>query len=110
VQAVLGLRPHWRLAIARTAAQALEMALRDRPDLLVVDMHLPDADGLELARRCDAEPATAAIPRVALSADATQARRLAAAEQRFRHYFTKPLDVPDFLAWLDTFARERAAA
>jgi PAS domain S-box-containing protein len=110
MRAVMALRPQWRLDIACTGEQALDQSIRARPDLMVVDMHLPDTTGLELARRWDAEPATADIPRAALSADATELRMRTAIEGGFFQYFTKPIDVPAFLAWLDTFEREQAAS
>ncbi len=108
VQAVMALRPQWSLQIARTGAEAIESSLRRRPDLMIVDMHLPDTNGLDLARRWEADPATAGVPRAALSADATDARARAAADYGFIRYFTKPLDVHAFLAWLDDFDRPAA--
>jgi CheY-like chemotaxis protein/anti-sigma regulatory factor (Ser/Thr protein kinase) len=101
VQGLFALRPGWTLAIARDGAQALARLSRERPDLLIVDMHLPDMNGLELARRLDGDAATAGIVRVALSADATAQRSRSAAEHGFERYFTKPLDIQMFLTWLD---------
>jgi CheY-like chemotaxis protein len=110
VQAVMALRSRWLLEIARNGAEAVELSMRRRPDLVVVDMHLPDTTGLDLARRWDADPATAGMPRVALSADATALRARAAADYGFRRYFTKPLDIHAFLAWLDEFELQSAQA
>ena len=108
IQAIVALRPQWRLAVARTGAQALEAASNDRPHLAIVDMHLPDTNGIELARRWDADPATAGIPRAVLSADVTAMRANSTAEQGFLRYFTKPLDVVTFITWLDEFERRIA--
>jgi signal transduction histidine kinase/CheY-like chemotaxis protein len=101
VQAAIDLHPRWTLDVARSAGQAIDSARRLRPDLMIVDMHLPDMSGLELVRRLDADPRTASIPRVALSADATQVRMQSARHHGFESYFTKPLDIPAPLRWLD---------
>lgn len=106
LQAIMVLRPQWILAIARNEAEALDSASRERPDIALVDMQLPDTNGIEIARRWDGEPVTAGIPRAALSADATEARSRLASDQGFLTYFTKPLDVNAFLNWLDSFEHQ----
>lgn len=103
LKAVMSLRPQWNLEVCRTGRDAVEAAGRSKPDLLIVDMHLPDTSGLELARRWDMSDATRGVPRVALSADATELGTRAAADYGFRKYFTKPIDVRSFLAWIDEF-------
>ncbi|HET7772651.1 MAG TPA: PAS domain S-box protein [Burkholderiaceae bacterium] len=106
---LMALRPHWSVRIARTGAEAMACSLGLRPDLMLVDMHLPDTDGIELARRLESGPTTAGIPRAALSADATESRARAASDCGFMRYFKKPLDVQAFLAWLDEFDRQTSA-
>jgi len=71
-----------------------------RPDVVLVDLHLPDLDGSEVLERLKADPATANIPVVVLSADATasQVARLRAAGAA--NYLTKPLDVERLMAVL----------
>ncbi len=108
VQAVVALRPQWRLVVARSGAQAVEWVSKASPHLILLDMHLPDTHGIELARRWAADPASARIPLAALSADVTAVRALSAAEQGFTRHFTKPLEVDLFLAWLDDFERRIA--
>ena len=81
-----------RAGVAR--AQAL------RPDLVLIDLQLPDFDGFEVLRRLRAEPSTAAIPCIALSANAMPEdieRGLAAG---FVDYWTKPIDFSAFLTAL----------
>jgi signal transduction histidine kinase/ActR/RegA family two-component response regulator len=101
VHQVVRLRPHWQLLVAMSGKRAMEVARRKRPDLMLIDMHLGDMSGLELARSLDADPGTAGIPRVALSADAMPDRIRAAREQGFAAYLTKPLDVTALLRCLD---------
>jgi len=69
VRQVVMSRPKVILQIAETGASALSMALQDPPDLMLVDMHLGDWTGFELARALQREPRTAHIRLVALSAD-----------------------------------------
>jgi CheY-like chemotaxis protein len=68
-----------------------------RPELVLLDVHLPDTEGGEVLARLRDDPATATIPVIMVSADATQRQ-----VQRFlaagaRAYFTEPLDVRDLL-------------
>jgi len=101
VHQVVKLRPHWQLRVATSGQRALALAQRQRPDLMLVDMHLGDMSGLELAQALDADPSTRDIPRVALSADAMPDRIQAAQAHGFRAYLTKPLDVTALLRCLD---------
>jgi len=75
----------------------LELAREHHPDLIILDLHLPDMPGTKVLERLKAEPATRTIPIIVLTADASQrqsqlARRLGATD-----YLTKPLDVPRFI-------------
>ena len=110
LRAAVGLRPLWEVEVARRGVEAMAIVRAERPDLMVVDMHLPDMSGIELMRRLDADPATAGIERVALSADATEGRVEAATRVGFARYFTKPLDLRAFLEWLDGVDKPRADA
>ena len=79
----------------------LDLARDHRPDLILLDRHLPDVEGDEVLRLLRADPRTRDIPVVILSADASpgQAQRLL--EAGARAYLTKPLDVSQFLRVLD---------
>jgi len=101
VHQVIKLRPHWRLLVAMNGKRALEVARRHHPDLMLIDMHLGDMTGLELAAALDSEDATRGIPRVALSADAMPDRIHAAKAHGFKAYLTKPLDVMALLRCLE---------
>ena len=107
---VVALRPACQLEVACSGREALDAARRRRPDLLLLDMHLGDMSGFEVADALDAEPATRGIPRVVLSADALPDRAHAARRRGFLGYLTKPLDVAEVLAVLDgqLAARRRA--
>ncbi|MBE2320757.1 PAS domain-containing protein [Solirubrobacter sp. CPCC 204708] len=75
------------LTPAMEGAIVVDRAARHRPDVILLDLHLPDVAGEEVLRRLRADPRTRAIPVVVLSADATPPRL------DVEGYVTKPLDV-----------------
>jgi PAS domain S-box-containing protein len=101
VREVMRLRQDCRLLVARSGREAVQLAQRERPDLLLLDMHLGDMTGLDVASRLAKDPALAHLPLVALSADAMPAPIAAADRAGFRAYLTKPLDVAAFLHCID---------
>ena len=101
VREVMHLRPDCRLLVARSGREAIALAERERPDLMLLDMHLGDMTGIDVLQRVAQDPALAAVPCVALSADAMPAPIRAAHEAGFRGYLTKPLDVAAFLRCVD---------
>ncbi len=94
-------RPGVRLLGAMQGQLGLDMASEHRPDLILLDLQLPDIPGDELLRRLQADEKTRHIPVVMVSADATQGqvRRLLALGAR--SYLTKPLDLRVFLETFD---------
>ena len=109
IEAVLELRPAWRLLHAGLGRLGYELALAHQPDLILLDLHLPDGFGLDVLKRLKADPTTGHLPVVVLTADASlhqQDRLLAAGADQ---YLTKPLDVDALLAVLDTIAARLAA-
>ena len=107
VHEVLKLRPHWRLLVATNGERALTLARRTPPDLLLIDMHLGDMSGLDLADALTRVPGLADVPRVALSADAMPDRIHTAKARGFKAYLTKPLDVLALLRCLDELLGQR---
>ncbi|MCW5662730.1 MAG: PAS domain-containing protein [Piscinibacter sp.] len=91
-----------------TGADGVARAVAARPDLVLVDMQLPDFDGFEVLRRLRAHPATAAIPCVALSANAMPEDIERARAAGFTDYWTKPIDFRAFLAALEALFPMRA--
>jgi CheY-like chemotaxis protein len=96
-------RSHAKLSYARSGRAGIERAVRDVPDIILLDLHLPDLHGDQALKELKAEPVTAAIPVVVLSAEATPGiiRRLLASGATA--YLTKPLDLADLGALLDSF-------
>jgi CheY-like chemotaxis protein len=101
VERILEFRPALTLMHARSGGSGVELALAHRPKLILLDLNLPDMHGSEVLRELQREPATAKVPVVVLSADATpsQIERLLTAGAR--NYLTKPFDIDPFLAVVD---------
>lgn len=93
-------RPGWSLHVAGDGASGLARATELRPDLVLVDMNLPDTHGLALIRRLRDDPRTAALPCIALSADAMHEQVERARAAGFDDYWTKPIDAVEMLAQL----------
>jgi len=110
VEQILARRRGVELRAAMYGGLGLELAREHRPDLILLDLHLPDMLGTEVFDRLQADPATAGIPVVVVSADATpnQIERLRAAG--VAAYLTKPIDVRELLDVVETVsAREQAS-
>jgi PAS domain S-box-containing protein len=101
VERVIAKRPGIGLLTAQRGGVGLELASKHQPDLVLLDLNLPDLGGEEVMQRLLADPRTADIPIVLLSADTTvsKADRLLAAGAR--EYVVKPLDVARFLDVID---------
>jgi CheY-like chemotaxis protein len=110
VERVLGYRPGIRLISAMRPQLGLELAAQHQPDLVLLDLHLPDLPGTEVLRRLRADPTTASIPVVVLSADARPGLRTRMLDQGIRAMLTKPLNIKELLAVLDAVADERTQA
>ncbi|HJW64001.1 MAG TPA: ATP-binding protein, partial [Actinomycetes bacterium] len=107
VERVLSRRPGVRLISAMRPQLGLELAAEHHPDLILLDLHLPDMPGQEVFRRLQAEPRTAQVPVVVLSADARPSLIEDLLSQGVRAFLTKPLDVKELLELLKTIAGER---
>jgi PAS domain S-box-containing protein len=107
IEDILAYRPEVQLLWAVQGGAGLELARQHHPDLILLDVHLPDMPGDEVLRQVQSDPHLRATPVVVISADATpsQIERLRAAGAW--DYLAKPLDVPRFFAVLDRFLRER---
>lgn len=101
MQALLARRPQWQMLDATRGETGLQLARRERPDVILLDLHLPGLDGESALQTLRADPAFSDVPIVVITADAlpgTQARVQAAGAD---HFLTKPIDVQRFLNLLD---------
>ena len=101
VAEVLALRPQLTLISTMQGRSGLDMAREHHPDLILLDVHLPDLAGDVLLRELKEDPRTRDIPVVMVSADATPLRIQRLLDLGARAYLTKPLEVPMFLHTID---------
>ena len=79
------------------------MATSERPDLILMDLTLPDIHGEEATRRLKADPATKSIPVIALTANAMASDRERAIAAGCDEFETKPVDMPRLLGKIAAF-------
>jgi len=101
VERILFHRPSIRLLTALQGSVGLDLAQQHRPDLILLDVHLPDLNGEQILRRLKAVPETQPIPVVVISADATTRQIENLRTAGCQNYLTKPFDVPRFLGIVD---------
>jgi CheY-like chemotaxis protein/nitrogen-specific signal transduction histidine kinase len=110
VERLLAQRPNVGLLAAMDGSLGLELARQHRPDLILLDLHLPIMEGQEVLARLKADESTSDIPVVVVSADATAARvedLLAAGATAF---LTKPIEVKRFMAVIEDTLGVKVAA
>ncbi len=87
----------YRTLEATTGEQAFELAFEHRPDLVLMDIQLPDIDGVEVLRRLRADERTASISVLALTAQAMHGDREHFLAAGFDGYISKPVDVVELI-------------
>jgi PAS domain S-box-containing protein len=97
VQRVIDRLPGVRLLPAMQGRLGLDLARRHHPELILLDLHLPDLHGREVLEQLKSDPATATIPVVIMSADATTAQVSRLKAEGAAEYLTKPIDVETLL-------------
>ena len=83
----------FEVLVAADGISGVECVRREHPDLVLMDLDLPDIDGWEATRRIRADASTRTIPVIALSAHAMPEHQAKAAAAGCDHYETKPVDV-----------------
>jgi two-component system cell cycle response regulator DivK len=89
--------------------ETLALAAERRPDVILLDLRLPDMDGVEVARRLQGEADTASIPVVALSALRGAVEDASLQTAGFAGYLEKPIDVSRFPAQVRSYCRRDTA-
>ncbi len=110
VETILLPRPQWRVLPALQGRLGLELAVQHRPDVILLDLHLPDLPGRDVLRALRADARTAEIPVVVISADATPRTRAALEADGVAAFLTKPLDVRAFLTTVERVLASRPQA
>ncbi len=103
------LRKGFEVVMAEDGALGVERAASEAPALILMDMSLPVIDGWEATRRIKADPATAAIPVIALTAHAMAEDRDKALAAGCDDYDTKPIDLDRLLAKINAWLSKTAA-
>lgn len=83
----------YRVRCAETVADGRHLVAAERPALILADIQLRDASGLDFAREISGDPRTASIPVVCLTAHAMPGLEVVAAEAGCADYLTKPIDI-----------------
>jgi CheY-like chemotaxis protein len=109
VERILARRTDVDLVSAMQGQLGLDLARTRVPDLVLLDLHLPDLSGREILRRLRSYPETRHIPVVIISADATKTQIARLTEEGAVGYLTKPLDVAAFLDLIDRLFGEETA-
>jgi two-component system cell cycle response regulator DivK len=92
---------------AETAASGIRSATDDKPDVVLMDIRLPDLDGPGALERLRADPRTARIPIVAVTSSAMMGDRERLLAAGFDGYLEKPINVREFAKQVRAFARPR---
>lgn len=100
-------RRGYQVISAADGRRGIAMAKEQSPDLIVMDMSLPEIDGWEATRRLKADPATRAIPIVALTAHAMASDRKKAMDAGCDDYHTKPVDFESLVRSVEAFLEAR---
>jgi CheY-like chemotaxis protein len=102
MEQLIARRPQWRLITAGHGALGLELAIASPPDLVLLDLNLPDVGGAEVLARLRAEASTSKVRVVVVSADANPHQIRALKSAGADGYLTKPLAVQELFQTLDS--------
>ena len=94
-------RKGYEVVCAVDGQQGLDLARREQPDLILMDMSLPVLDGWEATRRLKADAALKALPVIALTAHAMASDEAQARAAGCDDYDTKPIELPRLLAKIE---------
>jgi len=92
-----------------SGAEALEHVKMKRPDLIVLDLIMPDMDGYEVSTKLKSDPSTANIPIIVLTADSSQKDKVKALKMGIDDYVTKPYDIDEVIARIEAILRRSKA-
>lgn len=108
IETLLQRRPGVQLLTSMQGQIGLDLARQHAPQLILLDVNLPDLQGLEVLQRLRASSATASTPILMITADASEPTRRALSEAGATAILTKPIPIPAFLAHLQTYLPEPA--
>jgi two-component system cell cycle response regulator DivK len=93
----------YEVLLAKDGKQGLEVANREKPDLILLDLAMPEMDGWSVAHKLKGDPATKAIPVIAVTAYTMSSDRRMALSAGCDGFIGKPMNVPEFIAEIEKF-------
>ena len=96
----------YRTLEAATGERAVELVFEHRPDLVLMDIQLPDIDGIEALSRLRADGRTSSVPVLALTAQAMEGDRERFLAAGFDGYLSKPVDIAEFVATVKRYCED----
>ena len=97
----------YRTLEATTGERAVELVFEHRPDLVLMDIQLPDIDGVEALDRLRADDRFASVPVLALTAQAMDGDRERFLAAGFDDYLSKPVDISEFVSTVRRYCEAR---
>jgi CheY-like chemotaxis protein len=101
VRHILRARPSIKVINAATVEEGVNSARHNLPNLIFMDINLPDGTGMDALKQIQACKETADIPVVALSSRVSQLQIEEGLKKGFKYYVTKPIDIPEMLETID---------
>ena len=98
-------RRGFEILTANDGKVGVEVAKAEKPDLILMDMNMPELDGWEATRQIKAEPGLGDVPVIALTAHAMSGDRERALEAGCTDYHTKPIEFPQLLAQIESILK-----
>ncbi|MBA4160907.1 MAG: two-component system response regulator [Novosphingobium sp.] len=93
-------RQGWNVVTAEDGREAVDVCRSAKPDLVLMDVAMPNMNGLEATRALRADPATAATKIIAVTAHAMDANRIECIEAGCDDFATKPINFPELVAMI----------
>lgn len=101
MRGILSLRPQIKLNVSYCGQEGLDDIDREKPHMILLDLHLPDMTGMQVLQQLKLDPETASIPVIIVSADAITSQISEVLAAGAVRYLTKPVSVSELLAALD---------
>jgi CheY-like chemotaxis protein len=100
----------YNVAMAVDGQQGIDMAVSEKPDIILLDMSLPVVDGWEAAQKMKANPASQHVPLIALTAHAMASDRERALSAGCDDFDTKPVELPRLLGKMEALLKAKGVA
>ena len=101
-------RRGFEVLLATDGRRGVEMAAAEKPDLILMDMNMPEMDGWEATRKIKSTPDAAGVPVIALTAHAMTGDRERALESGCSDYHTKPIEFSKLINQIETLLQRRS--